>query len=148
MTNRVMEDYCAAISIGAPHDTASSYANVTYAAALMWRTRGEEEQKRIESGEKPDEEMAKYHKFFMAVEAARYERRIKWLQVIDQAASREADWAWRMLQNDDPENFRPPSQRAELTGKNGGAVKVQSGLSPEFAAALNKIYGDKGDGNG
>ena len=46
-----------------------------------------------------------------------------------------------------PEKYRDV-YRTELTGKNGGAVKVQSGLSPEFAAALNKIYGDKGDGNG
>jgi hypothetical protein len=31
--------------------------------------------------------------------------------------------------------------RQELTGKDGGAVKVQGGLSPEFVTALNKIYG-------
>jgi len=31
--------------------------------------------------------------------------------------------------------------RQEVTGKDGGAVKVQGGLSPEFIAALNKIYG-------
>ena len=93
LTKKITDAYCAAISIGAPHDTAASYAGVNYVTALKWRDAGQAERERIDGGGEPDKEAAKYLQFFNAVEEARYERRIKWLQVVDQAASREADWA-------------------------------------------------------
>lgn len=119
LDKKTTDKYCEALRIGSPHQTASAYAGVHYKTALLWRNLGEEERTRIENGQPPNPDMTKYLEFFDAVTEAGEERRLNWLGVVNNAALLDPDWAWRMLMNDAPEHFRPPSSRTELTGAGG-----------------------------
>lgn len=84
--------------------------------------------------------------FTQAIKGAIPRRKRKLLNMIYKHA--EFEWvaaAW-LLERMHPDEFSLVQKvRTELTGKDGGAVKVQGGVAPEVLAALDKIYGGGGE---
>lgn len=125
----VIETYCNAVSIGCTYEMAAAYAQISHDSASLWRNRGEAEQKRIADGEESNPEESLYYEFYVAVRQAQLEAGVTWQQVVNDAASKDPNWAWRMLQVRFPDDYRVASP-VEVTGKGGKDI------------VLRVIYGD------
>ena len=138
LTPKVREAICEALAIGATREMAARYARVAISTFGVWMRTATEERERIHQGGEPDPTKARYLSFIAAIEDAEVSAGIGWLQVVDKAASREPDWAWRMLKQRFPEGFQD-IERREMTGPGGGPIRQEATVKHEFSddAAAN-----------
>ncbi len=123
LTPKVRDAICQALAIGATREMAARYARVAISTFGVWMRTATEERERIAQGGEPDPSKARYLSFIAAIEDAEISAGISWLQVGDKAASREPDWAWRMLKQRFPEGFQD-IMRNEITGKDSAPMML------------------------
>lgn len=119
MTPETVENYCAAISIGATLEMAAAYADVHPTTPRQWLKWADEAQEKETRGERLTAIDRRTVAFKDAVLRAKAEAGMKWQQVVNAAAEEDPAWAWRMLQIRFPEEYREPPRATELTGPNG-----------------------------
>ena len=126
LTYKVRDDFCAAIEIGAIYEVAAAYARISERTVYGWLKRGEDERERLEDDPEasPDENEARYLRFLHAVEEAKAVAAISWQQVIDNAAKRDPEWAWRMLQARYPEAYGKGGRSVNITSPDDGPQEI------------------------
>jgi hypothetical protein len=141
------EEISKAISTGLTFADACSLVGISETSFYTWRRKGDAELKRRGAkAAKSDPNAEPYVQFTQSIKGAIPRRKRKLLNMIYKHA--EIEWvaaAW-LLERMHPDEFSLVQKvRTELTGKDGGAVKVQNGIAPEVRAALDKIYGGGGE---
>ncbi len=124
VTKRRTDAFCEAISIGSTNEMAAAYARIDPDTALNWLKRGEDEINRRAKNEAPQESEQPFVDFFGAVRQARLEAGIRWQQVVDAAASKDPNWAYRMLRVRFGADYREPAQPVEVGGRDGGPMEI------------------------
>lgn len=124
LNKKTIEAIAAAISIGATQEIAARYADIGESTYYAWLVDAEAERSRLQLGGEPSTEPRPrlLLELVEAIEAAKGERAIRWLGVVNEAANVDPSWAFRMLERLH-EGYAPPTQRTELTGKDGGPVE-------------------------
>lgn len=124
LTRKVIDDVAAALSIGATQKIAAGYAGIAERTLYDWRTTGEAEVARMDAdpGARPDPDKALYVQFVQSMTEALASAAIKWLQVVDNSARSDPEWAWRMLQAKYPE-YR--EQKSVDVTSGGGAIAIR-----------------------
>ena len=117
------EAFCEAISIGCTDAMAAAYARIGQDTAIDWLKRGKSELERRAKGETPQEGEQPFVDFSQAVEQARMEAGIRWQQVVDAAAGKDPNWAYRMLRVRFPQDYREVTQQ-EIGGPDGAPVPI------------------------
>lgn len=102
---------------------AAAYAKIDQDTAINWLNRAKTEIERRAKGEPPQESEQSFVDFFGAVEQARMEAGIRWQQVVDSAANKDPNWAYRMLRVRFPQDYREVTQQ-EISGPDGGLLPV------------------------
>ena len=102
---------------------AAAYARVGQDTAIDWLKRGKTEMERRAKGELPQEKEQPFVDFLQSVEQARMEAGIRWQQVVDSAANKDPNWAYRMLRVRFPQDYREVTQQ-EISGPDGGLLPV------------------------
>lgn len=118
-TPAVIKKFCDARGIGSPLKLCAKYAGITYETFDDWRTIAKEEEKRIAEGGEPDESKRGFLHFLHALSDIEAQTAITWQQVVFSASEIQPDWAYKMLQHWYQDDYKPPAQRNELTGKDG-----------------------------
>jgi transposase len=111
----VRERFLQAIRVGATYDLACKFAGITYQTFLNWKERAEKDG----SGE--------FFEFFEDISKAEGLAAIKWLALLDKHADIDPKWAAWKLERRYPEQYG--RQRVELTGKDGGAIILKTGMN-------------------
>ncbi len=139
LTPETVEKICDAISIGATNRIAGLYAGVAESSILGWlKTARDELERRETSGYKADRKLVKYIEFLRKYETAEASAFIGWLQVIDNSAQTNPQWAAYMLERRD----RAYSARQELTGADGKALgRSAEELTDEELAEIIRRHG-------
>ena len=137
LTETVIEKICDAIAIGATNRIAGLYAGVAESSIIGWLKMGREERERIDEGQESNPDLARYLAFLRKYEHAESQAFIGWLQVIDNAAQNNPQWAAYMLERRD----RAYSARTELTGADGSNLvkQVVDMSDQEILELLNKL---------
>ena len=105
---------------------------------IGWLKLGREERERIDAGEEENPDQALYLAFLRKYEHSESQAFIGWLQVIDNAAQNNPQWAAYMLERRD----RAYSACTELTGADGSSLtaKSVSEMSDEEIQELLRKY--------
>ena len=122
LTNRVIEDYCAARQIGATQTVAALYAGVSKSAITLWTNRALELRQAKDKGEEIQPKDRIFLTFLNKVEESDAGAAIEWLEVIQKAAATDATWAWRLLKQRYPDEYQ---ERSNLDVTTGGHPIVQ-----------------------
>lgn len=150
LTERVQEDICAALMIGATHEIAAGYAGIAIDTFYYWKREGEKVRERLQKEAKKAEaaEIAgeKYKpnykttrretrllKFLQAVTEANDSAAITHLNFLHQAAPTDPRISQWILERRFPDGFGPPSRKVEHTGRDRGPIQTEdvSQLSPD-----------------
>lgn len=135
-----------AIEVGATYELAAQFGGVCYDTFNNWMRRGEAEQARrdnprVQEGTKVWDDEQPYLQFFEAVKSAEGKAAIKWLALIDKAASDSWQAAAWKLERRYPETFGRRVVQQEVSGKDGGAIEVNDGLTDaERSARIAAIF--------
>lgn len=142
LTPETVEKICEAISIGATNRIAGLYAGVAESSILGWLKTARDELERIDQpGTRADRKLNKYVEFLRKYEDAEATAFIGWLQVIDNSAQNNPQWAAYMLERRD----RAYSARQEVTGADGKAlIKSTEDLTDEELAEIIRRHGGVG----
>lgn len=98
LTEELIKNFSDAIYLGATKLLAAEYVGVSVYSVMNWQRLGEDEQKWIESGNKPRKENALYLKFLQSVNEAQAALGIELLQEIQDARKKkDINSSWRML---------------------------------------------------
>jgi len=151
LNKKTIEALAAAISIGATQEIAARYADIGESTFYAWLVEAETEKRRLAEGGEPSTEQRPrlLLELVEAIEAAKGERAVRWLNVVNDAANVDPAWAFRMLERLH-EGYGPPAQKTELTGKDGGPVaqvvehRGQTHGSVEHVAAVVAALVDVG----
>lgn len=133
LTDEVMNDIVAALSIGATEQIAAGHAHVSWSSFNVWMKLGRKTEELLQSNPKVelDDRQKLYHKLVKLVEQARAEAGVKWLQVVNSAANKDPQWASWMLSRKFPDAFG--TTRQQVVGADGKEV------------VFRVVYGDPGD---
>lgn len=131
LNEEAIEKYCSALSIGSTHRMASAYISVSHATTINWRNLGAAELERRERGDPPDPKFDLHVKFAQGCEIARQEAGVRWVQVVNAAANDDPEWAWKMLQNSFPDDFKPPTQRQDVAIVDWRKELQDAGFNPD-----------------
>jgi len=157
LSNKVIEEICAAISIGADYKMAYTYARVSEGAFYLWKRVGEAEKERLDNDPEAKPSGDRYTKLCLkllqSIEEAQADAGIGWLNVIDNAATVDPAWAKYMLEQKFPDSFAPPKQRNQTQTLNIDVTKmtdeqlerVSKGEDPYFVIATSSGYGDRAE---
>lgn len=132
LTQELIEEVCAAVSIGTPNKYAAVYAGISEEAYYKYYRIGEQEIARLakDSGAKPDKKLAIYVQFVKSIAEARSNRVVTWVDVVNRGAVTDPRLALEMLARTEPEDFSP---QHILTHK------VQKEVTQELEKALNVL---------
>lgn len=125
LTDNVQEAICAALQIGCTYKMAAAYGGITDRTLASWRESGREARDKQERGERLTTKERRHLQFLQATDDSQAMAGVQWQQIIDDAARRDPQWAWRMLQARFPDDYRPAATRTELTGADAGPVVIQ-----------------------
>ena len=115
-----------AILAGNYAETAARYAGVTPATFYNWTARGREAKQGI------------YFEFFDAIEKAKAQAEVRDVAIIERAANDTWQAAAWMLERKFPARWGR-TDRAELTGKNGGPIQHEIGAADELLTRITDI---------
>lgn len=125
LTKKVQDYICAAVEQGANVEMRCLNGGITVQTYLTWRRRGEAARVLLGKDEPVPDDEAPYLSFLEAVDEALASYGMQLQQVIAQHATRDPAEARRELQRLFPNDYAPPTQRTELTGKDGGPVATE-----------------------
>jgi hypothetical protein len=123
LTAKRQTAFCEAISIGCTNEMAAAYALIDPDTANNWLNRGKAELERRAKDEPVQEGEEVFVKFFGAVRQARLEAGARWQQVVDDAASKDANFALRMLKMRFPQDYREVAAQ-EISAPGGGPAII------------------------
>jgi hypothetical protein len=109
LTEEIIEEICAAISIGTPNKYAAIYAGVSERVFYNWVKWGEEEIARLAKNPraKPRKKKQIFVQLIQSLAEARANRVITWTNVVNQAAAIDPKMALELLARTEPEDFSP-----------------------------------------
>lgn len=110
----MIESWCEAIATGLTPRLTCYRIGLDYSTSKKWLAKGESD---TEAGEDTIEA-----RFFARHTRARADRSGKWLEALTAGSTQDLRW---LLEHCEPEEFGAKS-KVEVTGKDGGAVKVES----------------------
>lgn len=122
LTPSVREAICEAVEQGANVAMRCYNAGIVKQTYLNWIARGEKARAKEAKGEAVADEERPYLAFLDAIDDAKANYGVQLQQVIYSEALRDPVEARRELQRLYPEDYAPPAQRVEATGKDGGPV--------------------------
>lgn len=149
LTSELIENICAAVSIGTPNKYAAIYAGVPERTFYQWITWGEEEQARLQKDPKakPSRTRKIFLQLLQSIAEARGARVVTWVNVVNLAARTDPKLALEMLARTEPEDFSPQNVVTHKVEKElEKALDVlEQGLDADtYARVLSLLTGQTG----
>ena len=139
LTDTTIEKLCRAISIGAAIKNACAFAGVSVTTYYSWLHEGEAVLERLEvdpEAELSDREV-KFIQFYNSLEKAQSKAAMKWLEVVDNAASENPGYALRMLKIRFPGDYDEVQKSEVDVGDNSRDAILET-----FKKNVSKIYSE------
>ncbi|MFZ5850347.1 MAG: hypothetical protein ACOYY2_02995 [Actinomycetota bacterium] len=139
LTPEIHERIVQAIAAGNFGETAARAAGIATATYYQWMAKGRDERTRRENGERPKASQSKYVDFAEAVESAKAQAETRAVTLITKAAL-DGTWqaaAW-YLERTQPQKYGRFT-RTEVTGADGGAVRVEQVSAEDLAAKVDQV---------
>lgn len=136
MTQEVLDKLFEGLQVGMTYEGASTRAGISDATRLLWYTTGKAIADRVEAAGEDVELTAdedKYLKFFRKHDEAIAEGQyFHWVNLENHSPTRPDVSQW-ILQN--RHGIRPPAQRHEITGADGGPIETKDAVGTEERTA-------------
>lgn len=126
LTAETKDKFLHAIRLGASYEIACGFAGITYQTYLNWK----------EKAAQP--ENAAFFDFFEDITRAESEAAVHWLTLVEKHATDDPKWAIWKLERRYPKDYGQRT-RTELTGADGGAIRVQA---VDYRAGLKAVAPD------
>lgn len=137
LTDDVQERIVTAIRAGSYLDDAANYAGISYRTVLRWVERGRIADSELSDGNEITDDELPFWQFWQSVENARAQAVIRNVGII-QSAAQDGQWqaaAW-YLERTNPRKWGR-HETVELTGADGGAIKVEHSVKDTLAAKFS-----------